>query len=101
MSNVNYNSFGSHINVDANNLEQLELLDREDLIKLVKRMVNGGVSLMFHGKRIAQQIQRQVKPRTVTYGRRFKTYKVDESYASKAPANEGHVEARWCTGYLY
>ncbi|WP_313559102.1 site-specific DNA-methyltransferase [Ruminiclostridium cellobioparum] len=65
MSSINYNGFGSQINVDANNLEQLELLDREDLIKLVKRMVNGGVSLMFHGKRIAQQIQKQVKPRTV------------------------------------
>lgn len=65
MESVNYNNIKNKINIDANNLDQIELLDREDLIKLVKRMLNGGVSLMFHGKRIAQQIQKQVKPRTV------------------------------------
>ena len=41
----------------------LELLDREDLIAMVKRMVNGGVSLSFHGKRTAMEIARRVRPR--------------------------------------
>jgi adenine-specific DNA-methyltransferase len=45
------------------NLESLELLDREDLIAIVKRMVNGGVSLNFHGKRTAEEISRKVRPR--------------------------------------
>lgn len=71
MSEANYNNFGNKINIDASNLDQLELLDRDDLIKLVKRMVNGGVSLMFHGKRIAQQIQKQVKPRTIKIRKEF------------------------------
>lgn len=44
-------------------LEGLELLDREDLIAMVKRMVNGGVSLSFHGKRTAMEIARKVRPR--------------------------------------
>ena len=44
-------------------LDRLELLDRDDLIALVKRMVNGGVSLNFHGKRTAMEIARRVRPR--------------------------------------
>lgn len=44
-------------------LGELELLDREDLIAMVKRMVNGGVSLSFHGKRTAMEIVRKVRPR--------------------------------------
>lgn len=44
-------------------LDGLELLDREDLIAMVKRMVNGGVSLSFHGKRTAMEIARRVRPR--------------------------------------
>ena len=44
-------------------LDGLELLDREDLLAVVKRMVNGGVSLGFHGKRTAMEICRKVRPR--------------------------------------
>jgi adenine-specific DNA-methyltransferase len=44
-------------------LDALDLLDREDLIATVKRMVNGGVSLGFHGKRTAMNIMRKVRPR--------------------------------------
>lgn len=44
-------------------LDGLELLDKDDLIAIVKRMVNGGVSLSFHGKRTAQEITRRVRPR--------------------------------------
>lgn len=47
----------------APDLDGLELLDREDLIAMVKRMVNGGVSLSFHGKRTAMEIARKVRPR--------------------------------------
>lgn len=44
-------------------LTDLELLDREDLISLVKRMMNGGLSLNFYGKRTAMEISRKVRPR--------------------------------------
>ena len=44
-------------------LTGLDLLDRDDLIAMVKRMVNGGVSLSFHGKRAAMEIARRVRPR--------------------------------------
>lgn len=44
-------------------LENIDLLDRDDLIAIVKRMANGGVSLSFHGKRTAMEIARRVRPR--------------------------------------
>jgi adenine-specific DNA-methyltransferase len=44
-------------------LNSLELLDQEDLIKLVKGMVSGGVFLNFHGKRSATEISKRVRPR--------------------------------------
>jgi hypothetical protein len=33
--------------------DSIELLDREDLLKLLKTMINGGVTLNFYGKRSA------------------------------------------------
>jgi adenine-specific DNA-methyltransferase len=43
----------------------LDLLDREDLIKLVKTMLGNGVALTFHGKRSALEISRRVRPRVM------------------------------------
>jgi adenine-specific DNA-methyltransferase len=48
---------------EVTSLDGLDLLDREDLIAMVKRMVNGGVSLSFNGKRTAMEITRKVRPR--------------------------------------
>jgi hypothetical protein len=36
---------------NADSLSALELLDREDLVKLVKSMLSNGVALTFYGKR--------------------------------------------------
>jgi adenine-specific DNA-methyltransferase len=47
----------------APDLDGLELLDREDLIATITKMVNGGVSLSFYGKRTAMEIARKVRPR--------------------------------------
>ena len=47
----------------VNDIDALELLDREDLIKMVKGLVNQGVTLSFHGKRTAREIMRRVRPR--------------------------------------
>ena len=68
-------------------LDGLDLLDREDLIAMVKRMVNGGVSLGFHGKRTAMEISRTVRPRVT---RRMK--ELPCGYAGRAvqkPPNRG------------
>jgi len=46
-------------------LDAIELLDREDLLKLVKTMLSGGVSLTFSGKRTAIEIAKKVCPRVM------------------------------------
>ena len=48
-----------------NSGDALELLDREDLVKLVKSMLSNGVALTFHGKRSAMEISRRVRPRVI------------------------------------
>ncbi len=48
---------------NAVDLTDLELLDREELISVIKRMMNGGLSLNFHGKRTAMEISKKVRPR--------------------------------------
>jgi hypothetical protein len=50
----------------AKDLDGIELLDHEDLIKIVKKIVNGGVALMFHGKRKVQKIQHCVRHRATS-----------------------------------
>ncbi|MFZ1746160.1 MAG: site-specific DNA-methyltransferase [Nitrospirales bacterium] len=51
------------MNITQSNFDALEMLDQEDLLKLVKTMMSGGVVLNFHGKRTAQEIDRKVRPR--------------------------------------
>ena len=52
-------------NVRPSDLNNLEILDREDLIKIIHRMATGGVAVMFNGKRSAMEIQKKVRPRAV------------------------------------
>ncbi|WP_083960476.1 site-specific DNA-methyltransferase [Methylomonas lenta] len=47
----------------TDNLEALEKLDKDDLVKMLKTMMSGGVVLNFHGKRTAQEIDKKVRPR--------------------------------------
>lgn len=46
-------------------LNSLELLDREDLLKIVSSLVQGGVSVNFYGKRAAMEIAKRVRPRVM------------------------------------
>lgn len=46
-------------------LAGIELLDQEDLIRLVRSMMSNGVALTFHGKRSAKEISRKVRPRVM------------------------------------
>lgn len=47
----------------VNDLDALELLDKEDLIKIIKSMMGQGVVVTFHGKRSAMEIAKRVRPR--------------------------------------
>lgn len=49
----------------TDNLELIEHLDRDDLLKLVQSFLKQGVTLNFSGKRTAQIIQRKVRPRSM------------------------------------
>lgn len=51
------------MNVTVDHLNALEMLDKEDLLRMVKTMMSGGVVLNFHGKRIVQEINKRVRPR--------------------------------------
>ena len=64
------------MNINPDSLNNLEILDRDDLVKIIRRMATGGVALMFNGKRTAMEIQKKVRPRAV------RTRK-DLSYGSK------------------
>jgi len=46
-------------------LDNLDLLDKEDLIKLLKSVLQQGVSVNFHGKRVAAEIYKRVRPRVM------------------------------------
>jgi len=50
-------------NLSTNSINALENLDKEDLLKMVKTMINGGIVVNFHGKRTAQEIDKRVRPR--------------------------------------
>ncbi|MBR0753544.1 site-specific DNA-methyltransferase [Bradyrhizobium jicamae] len=49
----------------------LDFLDKEDLIKLVKSLLSGGVALSFSGKRSALEIGRKVRPRIMRRESKF------------------------------
>lgn len=49
--------------VSQNELDQIESLDKEDLLKLLRSVLQQGVSLSFHGKRTAMEIYKRVRPR--------------------------------------
>lgn len=50
--------------LDAN-VNDLELMSKEELVETLTKMINGGVALSFNGRRTAQMIQRKVMPRVV------------------------------------
>lgn len=49
--------------IELEQKDSLELLERDDLIKLLKTMISGGVALSFHGKRSVMEIAKKVRPR--------------------------------------
>ena len=49
--------------VISGHIDALEMMDREDLIKIIKSLSGDGIILNFHGKRTAQEIDKKVRPR--------------------------------------
>jgi len=47
----------------SSHTDSLEQLDREDLVKMVKSMLGGGIVVGFNGKRTALEISKKVRPR--------------------------------------
>src|SRR4028118_887629 len=47
----------------------LELLDREDLLKMLTSLAEGGVFINFYGKRAATEIAKKVRPRVTRQGK--------------------------------
>ncbi len=51
------------MSITENQINALDMMERDDLVKMVKTMMNGGIVLNFHGKRAAQGIDKKVRPR--------------------------------------
>ncbi len=51
------------MNITEDQVNALDMMEREDLIKMVRTMMNGGIVLNFHGKRTAQETDKKVRPR--------------------------------------
>jgi hypothetical protein len=77
----------------------LDQLDREDLIKLVKTMLSNGVALTFHGKRSALEISRRVRPRVMRPERKLHVGAPDEQ--SRNLVIEGENLQTMVTLYKY
>lgn len=45
--------------------ETIDSMSKDELARTLKKMLSGGVSLMFHGKKTAAEIRRKVKPRVM------------------------------------
>jgi len=41
----------------------LEFMSKEDLIEVIRSMIDGGVSINFHGKRFSHEVYKKVRPR--------------------------------------
>lgn len=65
-----------------NELDNLDLLDKEDLIKLLKSVLQQGVSVNFLGKRVATEIYKRVRPRVMRTNR-----DLNVGSATEAPKN--------------
>ncbi|SMC60887.1 site-specific DNA-methyltransferase [Papillibacter cinnamivorans] len=51
--------------INKDNITNLEILSNQELIAIINKMVERGVSLSFFGKKNAQYIEKKVKPRQV------------------------------------
>lgn len=51
------------MSVTEDQINALDMMERDDLVKMVRTMINGGIVLNFHGKRAAQEIDKKVRPR--------------------------------------
>lgn len=51
------------IKISQQHISAVDDMDKDDLLKIVKTMLNGGITLNFHGKRTAQEIDKKVRPR--------------------------------------
>lgn len=63
MKDVNNQDKINFANPEVGDISSLDLLDREDLLAMMKKMISGGIALTFSGKRTAAEIDSKVIPR--------------------------------------
>lgn len=83
-------------------INSLELMSKEELLEFAKKLVEGGVSLSFYGKRTAQVIERKVMPRIVKVNRSL-SFNDDQENSQNIIVDGENLQAKviviviWCT----
>jgi adenine-specific DNA-methyltransferase len=75
-----------------NNLAGLELMSKEELLDFAKKMVNGGITLSFNGKRTAQVIERKVMPRIIKINKKL-SFNVEKSMGKNILVDGENLQA--------
>ncbi len=75
-----------------NNLAGLELMSKEELLDFAKKMVNGGITLSFNGKRTAQVIERKVMPRIIKINKKL-SFNVEKSIGKNILVDGENLQA--------
>lgn len=75
-----------------NNLAGLELMSKEELLDFAKKMVNGGITLSFNGKRTAQVIERKVMPRIIKINKKL-SFNVENSMGKNILVDGENLQA--------
>ncbi len=74
------------------NLAGLELMSKEELLDFAKKMVNGGITLSFNGKRTAQVIERKVMPRIIKINKKL-SFNVEKSMGKNILVDGENLQA--------
>lgn len=61
------------------NSDLIESMSKKELIKTLKKMLSGGISVMFHGKKTASEIKRKVRPRVMKQDEKLSIGSEEES----------------------
>lgn len=82
-----------------NNIDSVDTMSKDELLKIVKKMLSGGISVMFHGKKSASEIKRKVRPRIMKMDKKLSVGSEDE--AAKNMLIEGENLQAMVTLYNY
>lgn len=84
-----------------NKFNSLELMSKEELLEFTKKLLDGGISLSFNGKRTAQVIERKVMPRMVKVNQKYSYKPQKHALDSKNIIIDGENLQAMVTLYKY